>query len=936
MSDQSLLIRTFSNRDGDLAYSVSDGKAKSLFKISASKFPPFFKEYCSLVEDNKDLSLSEMIPQDQEIIPLIGNFHFRFDDDHRDGEIYNDSFPLALVNCYRQTISDIFESTETLSEYYCFFMEAEPYFGDDHQTFVNIRVQFPWCRMKNNFYHMKFRPQLILNLLREKVSDYFIPILLSNWEESLEDFKCLSKNGFIDRIPLYGSKYSSLFEPVSLRYIFESELENIENADLSKYMNIDFSDISPKSHSVIAKRLTNSNIISELERGPAFWLPVILSYNYCDTIMVPVSEVDVSSEETRILDMEDIIDSDSAQDLLELFLNLLSSERFKDVSCWQEIGKIIYVTTGGKKFKFFEGKKDKIPEGLEMWIRYSEKYGYNRTDCINLWNDFNPAKIPITIKRLAEYIREDEPDIFETWHKEWCRFSFNRAVELSSDDNLAEAFYRLFWLKFLFYSNSTKGSWYKFTGIRLIQITSHQIHKSIRTKYANVYKDMMSEISNSLKSGKLTEVEERANLEKLKKITDVVKKIQNSSAKRKIIESATTFFENTSFSKFKNADPRLMGTENCILQIIEDGKNKYIRPRTGYIEDYVTMSTRVSYQYFTEKDSKIIRVREILKQLMCYDKEMEIRLRRKLASLMIGINLEKYFTVATGDGDNGKSIFFNLIKCALGEYYCEMATEMITTKPKSSSQARPELMATLGTRIAVVSEHDSTPIQSVNVKQMSGGADKMKSRDLFQGMEEITIMYKPFLQTNFPPEFTDTGRAVKARIDLLPFIATFVDDAPNSLEEQIKTRRFPKVLELEEEVGNLGSAMLWCMVNDFPDYTRHNLKTNIPSFIIDNSRSYWEEKDMYTAFINDTLNLDPIDPISKLRRGKDNVTIQEIYKVFQIWFHAEKPGRRVPDSSQVATDLKDPYRLGPYAISKERKWSGIRIKESYLEKMREE
>lgn len=938
--DQNELLRNYKDDiEGNLLFSIVNGSHQGNFKIKDSKFTYFFKDYCNLVRNCADCNISEVLRFEQEI-PLVATFIFKYPDSHGDGEWYSDGFVFNLVAIFQLCINDFFELETNASELFCFYMESEPY-HENGETSICARIQFPYCRMKYSFYEKKFMPTIIKKLSSYDFSDFIIPQFAINWKTSYVSF---NQSGKIV-IPLYGSKMFPCDNPV-LRYVFTEEITPGEkdSDDLNDFSCEDvdiLSDIDPLYHSVISTRKSNSDVITSSGENIVFWLPIILSCDYHSVLSKYKRELETekprkNANSSSVYEFRDDEIPDNSEEMFKFFIQFVSSERMRQKHTVREIAQIIFSSFRdvGKNYIYDPTLSKNKPKGIEILFSTFLKFGHTEEECIEIWNEIIPDNVQLTVKRLAEYVQEDDSNTYNSWHKKWYTLAFEKAIKEPTDDNLAEAFYRKCWLQLIFSSKENGGDWYEFNGTRLVRINKTRIKTILRIDFQNVLRDIIERLNNEGRnSSKMTEVEQTINLAKMQMVQKILNSVGKDATKKKIIESAGTFFDVPYFSNFENANNCLIGTDNCVLEVVRDGPKKYIICRKGYIEDYITYTTRVPYlPSFTENHAKVKRVREIIRQMMCYSKDMENRVRCKLSALLQGKNSEKFFSVSTGDGDNGKSIFYKLIHYALGDYYVDLPVEIITTKPKSASGPRPELMCAHGVRIAVISEHDKSLVLASLVKALTGG-DTLSIRNLFQGtMKKFVQMYSLHLQTNDPPEFDDAQRSIKARVDIIPFIATFSDDAPEDLEEQKEKKIFPKNDDLEEDIKKLGSAMLWCMVKDFEMYTRTNLKKNIPKFIDDYMRSYWDENDPYTSFINECLELDIIDPRTRTRSTKGEITVKEMYVAYQIWFRAGKPNSKIPEAKNVIKCLKDPTRLGPF-IKGKKIWSGMSFKEEILEKM---
>ena len=182
-------------------------------------------------------------------------------------------------------------------------------------------------------------------------------------------------------------------------------------------------------------------------------------------------------------------------------------------------------------------------------------------------------------------------------------------------------------------------------------------------------------------------------------------------------------------------------------------------------------------------------------------------------------------------------------------------------------------------------------------------------------------MFKLWLYCNKVPIIPNSDKAVKNRLRILPYLSTWVDDAPESEEEQMKQRKFKKDPLFENLIPSLAPAFLWILIEYFEKYTSEGLDE--PKIIKDYTAEYWEENDVYRQFMNEYIqpaylpDSKDLDPNSKL-------TLPEIYREFSFWFRDSFPSIKVPDRASVKYELAQ--RLGKIT---RQGWIGVRMVDQY-------
>jgi len=884
-SVQAELIREHRSVDddrGDVNFeTIFEPKTK--FKVDFHSYPKLMTEYCDQIAIKKQFDMSETVKRGSGI-PLIGHFVIKFEDEHGDGEIYKECFLEHLVDIYRDTIAEVYSISEDQREEACIITEHILLPDSGETTILDLRIQFPMVIVKSSAYENTFKPALIKKFRSHRLLQDFILEPVGDWTDFLVDFKT--------HVPLFGSKWHEEIPASTEVYYFGLEAKDYNIYDHSIFKNYASRDV--------------------FKNEPKFWLPIYLSIHYY-TILAVEKKV----EKKRAVEDYDfqVTQEDNPRDIFNDLIRLVTPNRVQSTTDWKIIGEIFCKTFEDQKSRQINPCESL---GFKMFAEWSSRFGKTLYECEQFWIDINPTKIRYSVRRLAEYIREDSPAMYKRWHDEWSKSAFAQAIDSPSDENYAKSFYRFFWLDLIYaVSDGSKGRWYEFNNIRLVQQAKECIMQKIGQDYANVYKRNLLMLTQKSLNGGLSSFEERENNDCIKKIAIINTNLQKINTKKKIIEGASYYFIDTNFYRFKDQNDHLLGTQNCILEVRDDK----VVPRAGYIEDYITFSTQVPYnQGFTDDHPIIKKVNEIINQLMCYDDQLVKRLHMLNASVLRGKNLDKYFNVAPGEGNNGKTVYFKLMRSGLGDYYVVWPVEILTEKSGSSSRARPEIVQADGARMVTISEPGREAIDSNAVKRHTGN-DDLWCRGLFKDGGLMEQRYKLFFTCNIMPDIEGTDKAAIDRTNFIPFMATFVDHPPASREEQISKKLFLKDPNLEDQVSSYGAAMLWLMVKWYPVYCKVGLKSNVPEIVSEYTDRYWDDRDQYMGFIRDALIMNG-EPDNEVSRA-------ELYKSYKIWHRTERSSGKMPTSSDFYSYIKDAKRLGE--PSKKHIWSGITIRDSFKE-----
>ena len=232
---------------------------------------------------------------------------------------------------------------------------------------------------------------------------------------------------------------------------------------------------------------------------------------------------------------------------------------------------------------------------------------------------------------------------------------------------------------------------------------------------------------------------ERAGLEEMKEeIGKHRKKLQNKKAQDNFVAMCEQFLTDPKFEDRLDADPFLLGFENGVFDA------RQMRFREVCKEDYLTFS--VGYEYDAQVDTT--NVESILRAMMP-DLETYESLMRCLAACVFGGNKEENVLVFEGEGGNGKTLLYDFLLNAMGDYFATLPDTFYTLYEKSSTGPQPEIVKLRGKRMAVTDEvAQDVPFISKKVKGISGGA-KQSGRECHSNViVEFKPQYTPIINTN--------------------------------------------------------------------------------------------------------------------------------------------------------------------------------------------
>lgn len=288
-------------------------------------------------------------------------------------------------------------------------------------------------------------------------------------------------------------------------------------------------------------------------------------------------------------------------------------------------------------------------------------------------------------------------------------------------------------------------------------------------------------------------------------------------------------------------------------------------------------------------------------------------LQRSIGYSLLGSVRERSFWILYGTGNNGKSIFTNLILNLLGEYGSTTTTQSIM---QGSRSAIPNDIARLkGKRFIVVPEtEENERMNAALVKALSAG-DKVSARFLFAEFFDFYFTGKLWIATNHKPTITDHSKGFWDRCKLVPF----AEDIPAS--EVIKSDDLTRGLMAE------ASGILAWMVQGARDYFESD-GLDVPPVIQAEIDAYKFEQDSVAQFLEERCQT--LDAAREIREKNPSVYFTEsefqisnsdLYKAYEKF--CRDNGEYQRSHRRFSQNMKERgFRQGN---SSGRYWEGIRL-----------
>lgn len=889
------------------------------WNIEEKSVSGFWKGYCEIVDNgfDRECSLAE-VPN--KIMPVILDFSFKFErkrEEIDNGEPYENELVYLLVGVCQKSIKKLCDlKSNDSKELICCYLESETMWSETIHNIefdcVKIRLQFPFCRVDATFQETKLRNEIVKELESCNASDLFLSVPKGDWDDIID------KRTVTKPVVMYGSAESIELPRLELNNVW-SEITEEDLYVVGDEINFgEIDEIEPselfyvKDHGHVRRNLINPGIYVDNSDDVDYWMPLFLSIVYCDgDVIKPKREVRPDKGKGRLSstrkfnrNKRKLSPSSSGGDLegnhLDIakeLLPLLDGYRFTERSYWEEIGNALYSASEGSE------------KGLALFVSYTEDFCSERVDeCEDFYRTCTESRI--TVKTIAWYAREDDPNGYKEWHTKWCLGAMEQALSCL-DNDIARCFYKVYWLDYLCTYSGSSFKWWQYHNH-----TWHDIHKGIRLKrkLSSQFHERFERMRVSITEQMIGCNDETFRIQgelNVKKIGMLLKRLRSTAPKSKVMVEAIEYFLHDDFEAWTDDNDNLTGVKNGVLEVC----GRVCIFRTGKPEDFITKTTMVVYdeKFYMEHP----RVQECLVWInqVFPDKALARHFLKYCASFLKSGNREKYLMVFTGKGDNSKSMICKLIGL-LGGYCVRLPVTCITQGRQRSSGPNPEMARAKSAKVAIMQEPENEDIlQGGIIKDLTGG-EPYFARFLNDNGGEIKNTFKTILMCNEIPTFTNPGKAVKNRVRIMPFLSTWVRDAPKDPDEQYATRTFQMDEHFEDRIKYLMPAFLWLMKEYYSIYAVERLDD--PPIIAEHTQKYWRENDIYAQYTDERI-CQAVDANGSIDK-KPSLSLTKVYNDFKMFMQDNYPSSIVPDRKHVRINISE--HIGQICG---RAWYGVRF-----------
>ena len=419
--------------------------------------------------------------------------------------------------------------------------------------------------------------------------------------------------------------------------------------------------------------------------------------------------------------------------------------------------------------------------------------------------------------------------------------------------------------------------WYHFTNHRWNKcVNGGKLITLMSSEFANYYIAMSGDYSKQAmesSENKKTLIDQSIHFNK------IAESLMDINFKEKVMKEAKYIFHDDQFMNRLDENHHLIGFENGVYDL------KLKKFRSGQPDDHISMSTKQQYVKWNDNNPYAKYINGFFEQVMPIEAVRNYLLTR-LSTCLSGENRDELFIFCIGSGSNGKSLTFQLVGEALGDYYISCPITIITRKRNASSAASPELARMKGVRCGVYQEPGTDEEINVGIFKELSGNDRFMVRGLYSEPIEIRPQIKQFMTTNELPEIKSIDGGTWRRIRVIDFMSKFVEhpDSNNPYEFKLDTT-------LKDKISQWAPAFISYLIHVYTTMYDIPNKQPEPLEVKSSTEQYRKEQDLLSEFFDTCFE--------RSTDKKDGVKKKDIAHKFKEWYRDAHDGETAPKTKTL-------------------------------------
>jgi len=853
------------------------------FKIERNNLEEFWDIYQELLFKLKDDFMAGMNERPSEFMPVLGDIDIALpysdDEEMLNTPLYHYRHVKEIISIYIDVLKSVLPNDYDPEHFYCFLLEKPRPYISGERIKHGFHIHFPFLFMSNIDQDMHVIPRVRRRVQEEKL---FEDIGILNSEDVID--KSCSRQHWL----LYGSRKDIKLDKYTLTKVFnhKGDIVTLERAMRdNKLYNINEEEI-------------------EFEQPIEYYLPRILSisplnkkiYEARNTIKVIPKEELKKAKESRYV--TDNLSVSQALKIAEKLMPLLNDTRAAAHDTKMEVGWILFNISDGSQ------------EGLDIWLEFLQRCPekYNEAKAVYRWTR-EMKKRGMTIGSLRFIARKDNPEKYEAIHRDEQRDLLYKSL-LGGHRDIAVQLYEKYGGQFVC-ADIDKKVWYEFREHRWVRVQSGiTLRSKISSEILPRYVEEGSKMFKQNGEEELDLETSKDNSSKVKQFYKIIASLKTAPFKDNIMRECLELFYKEDFLEKLDRNIYLTGFNNGVLDV------KNMEFRSGRPDDYMSLSTGYDWKEFEDDDTEVIECKDFLLKLFPNPLIRRYAIEY-LATILKSGNFQKTFVIMTGEGDNGKSVFIEILEKVLGEYMDKLPTSLITSVRTQSSGSTMDTELLRKKKFCALQETSKKDqINDGKLKELTGN-DSFQSRAHYGSFTKVEATAKIALICNKLPSIGSDDPAIWNRVRVLPFESKFPknnDEVPITFEEQIQKKIFHRDNNFSEKIPSLRQAFVWLMFQTYK-YVSRNGYSKEPQQVTEATENYKMNNDTFLQFTNERIVKDDSEE-------SEGITLIEVHNIYKEWYK-ETFGHL--NNCPNKNELKE-YLYKKWGVARLNKWKKYRMR----------
>lgn len=267
----------------------------------------------------------------------------------------------------------------------------------------------------------------------------------------------------------------------------------------------------------------------------------------------------------------------------------------------------------------------------------------------------------------------------------------------------------------------------------------------------------------------------------VKQVDELVSRLRKMKDNEKLLKAVKAYTNDPKFTICKDVNPGTLSVKNGILDL----KTGNVRPACP--EDMITKRLEVEYDASADDSLMDQFIWDITSDTNGRRPDLYNYFRWAVGYIIQGQPVHKKFFVLYGPyGNNGKSLFCELLINVLEHYVVPMDQSVVFEAPqKSQGAASPEILHLRHAHVGYIADTSkNNVINDMRMKMFTGGGDKISIRGLYSSPITMELHFVPVIATNHRFKVNANDPAMKNRMVVIPFELSFVNKPTKSFERQ--------------------------------------------------------------------------------------------------------------------------------------------------------